>query len=163
MTKNTNKVTTKNAKNNTKTTKTEGAKTMTNAANMNNTTSNTQEATTNTFVSSGKLGWNVDTLLEASFMFPTPHFETMDDMLSATEEDFTNVVIALIESASPLSSSEQKAMFSAAHATQNKRLRIYHTAEAIAYQIYEFKKEADFREGDSELVVKDLGVNKIDG
>tara|TARA_R110000851_G_C12893472_1_gene547378 strand:- start:78 stop:488 length:411 start_codon:yes stop_codon:yes gene_type:complete len=98
---------------------------------------------TNTPAYNTDLVWNAGTILQANFMFPTHHFESLNDLESMPKHEFYNTVISLIEPFS-LSDLEKSAMFKA---TQSEnRLRMYYMAESIAISGMQVKSEAEFTE-----------------
>lgn len=79
---------------------------------------NTTNATTNS------MKWDTNEICEASFMFPTEHFKDADELNSADEEVFSNMVIAMIGLLPPLSDAEQQGLKKAV--LYDNRLRTYY-------------------------------------
>lgn len=83
------------------------------------TTTNTQNT-----VNTNSMQWDTNEICEASFMFPTPHFEDADDLNNTDDEVFSNMMIAMIELLPPLSGSEQQGLKKAV--LSGNRLRTYY-------------------------------------
>lgn len=79
---------------------------------------NTTNATTNS------MKWDTNEICEASFMFPTENFKDADELNSADEEVFSNMMIAMIELLPPLSDAEQQGLKKAV--LSGNRLRTYY-------------------------------------
>lgn len=110
----------------------------------------TNKNTTND-VTLNSMKWDTAEIFEASFMFPTEHFETLDALQSTDVEVFTTMMIAMIELLPPLSDEEKQGLKKAT--LSGNRLRLYfqvlklmdHYADSLAetQESYESLSTAD--------------------
>lgn len=83
---------------------------------------NTNNTTANTATNSVK--WDIEDICEASFMFPTEHFQDADELNSIDDEVFSNMLVAMIELLPPLSEPEKQGLKKAV--LSGNRLRTYY-------------------------------------
>jgi hypothetical protein len=84
-------------------------------------TNNKNTANTTT---TNSMQWDTAQVCEASFMFPTEHFQDADELNNIDDEVFSNMMIAIIELLPPLSDSEKQGLKKAV--LSGNRLRTYY-------------------------------------
>lgn len=85
---------------------------------------NNNNTTNSATPSINSMQWDTAQICEASFMFPTSDFNDVDELNSADEEVFSNMMIAMIELLPPLSDAEQQGLKKAV--LSGNRLRTYY-------------------------------------
>lgn len=87
---------------------------------------NTTTATTTTTSTETKLGWDTADIFTANLMFPTRHFNEEFDLKKLSEEEFSKLIIDILEPVQPLTNHERSEL---AKSVKSKlRLRVYYQA-----------------------------------
>lgn len=84
----------------------------------------TNKNNTNNTPTTNSVKWDIDQIFESNFIFPTEHFNDLDELNAIDEEVFSNMMIAMIELLPPLSDTEQQGLKQAV--LSGNRLRTYY-------------------------------------
>lgn len=85
---------------------------------------NTNNTTNAAKPSTNSMQWGTEQIFEAHFMYPTPHFDSIESLQSISDCDFSNMMISIVETLGDLSEQERGSLKLAV--LSGNRLRVYY-------------------------------------